>query len=802
MFKSNLLTAIRHISKNKGLTAINIFGLSISIAICLLSYLFVSFEYSHNDSYKDADKVFMLLNKINYKHSGLEYDFMHNKKIAAELKESIPEIEYATGLRTCVGWTSYNEKNLFRNIAFVDKSFFKIYDLDFLIGKYDSKTWSINNVIISKKYADNILKAYSFNEYSELIGQTIEFADLGKKSLTISGILKSIPKNSTISFDIAIDYEHAEHYGYNGSADRNTNVYVKLYNKEDKKEIEEKSHLLNKTIYAEKYNYLVENDYIDDDNDNLSINLVNIKDTYFSDKIAWQSYTKKGNKTRSTTLIYISLLVLFIACINYIMLSIGISMKRFNEIAIKKVFGSNRRRVILQFITEVSITVFISIILGIVIAELTLPLFKEFTGYEIDYKLYTNPNAYLFLLFTSGIIISIISIPSIYISRLNPIKVFRNQSKLGSKLAVAKSFMIIQIVLSLTLIIGSIFVVKHISYMKNHEVGFDTKDLISINLPSTYTNEKANIIANKFQQLNGVTSVGGSDRGFTWGTADFSILYNSEKLLIRAIGIDTSYIKTVGMNLISGRNLRETDNKKAPYCMIVNEAFVKKLGLSHPVGTQIKAWGSYIEIVGIIKDFNYSSMRNKIESFCFMNNVMGSTKVLHCRLKPESSKRTITEMKNMWADIESEREFSYVNVEDALKTMYSAEEKLARMIFTVSTIALLISILGLIGLTMLLLNQKIKEIGIRKINGASATDILIMINKEFAKYLLIASLVAIPLSYYGLRTWLEDFAYKTPLSWWVFAACTFALAIIVVLTISYKSFKAAMSNPVIAIKHE
>lgn len=802
MFKNNLLIALRHIIKNKGLSAINIFGLSISIAICLLSYIFISFEYSHDNFHKDGDRVFMLLNKIIKDKDGVEYKFMHNDKITAKLKEALPEVEDATGLRTCVGWTSYKDKKLFRNIAFLDSSFFNLFSFDLLVGNFDPENWTNNDVIISKEYADKIIRAQTVGEYSELIGQTIEFADLDNKSLTITGILKPIPKNSSIDFDIAVNFKHAEHYGYNGNSYRNTNVYVKLKDKEDKDIVEDKSSLLNKSIYSTLYNSLINDEVIKKNEKNLSISLLNIKDIYFSDKLAWKSYAKKGDKSRSNILVCISILVLIIACINYVMLSIGISMKRFKEIAIKKVFGSKRRRLISQLALETSLTVFFSLILGVVIAELILPLFKEFTGNDIDYVFYSNPNAYIFLICIAFVVIGVVSIPSIYISKLNPIKIFRNESKLGSKLALAKSFMIIQFALSLILIISSVFIIKHIDYMKNHEVGFDTKDLIGIYLPSTCTNDKARIIEDRYRKLNGVMNAGSSDRDFSWGTADFTIRYNSENINIRAIGIDTSYIKTLGIELIEGRNLRETDNMKPPYSMVVNESFVRKLGLTNPIGTQIKAWNSYIEIVGLVKDFNFSSMRNDINPFCFMNRVIGQTSVIYARLKPEHKKETIGEMKNLWNEFNNEREFDYFYVGDSLKKFYRSEEKISRIIISVTVIALFISLLGLLGLTMLLLMQKIKEIGIRKINGATTKDILIMINKEFAKYLLIAALVAIPVSYYGLTVWLENFAYKTPLSLWVFVVCFFFLGFVVIATISYKSVKASLNNPIDAIKYE
>jgi putative ABC transport system permease protein len=744
----------------------------------------------------------MLLNKIIKDRDGVEYKFMHNDKIPAKLKKALPEVEDATGIRTCVGWTSYKDKKLFRNIAFLDSSFFNIFSFDLLVGHFNAANWTNNDVLITKEYADKIIRAQTVGEYSELIGQTIEFADLDNKSLTIRGIFKPIPKNSSIDFDLAVNFKHAEHYGYNGSSFHNTNVYVKLKSKEDKEIVEKKSSLLNKSVFSVLYNAYVKKGTIKADEKNLSISLVNIRNIYFSDKIAWKSYAKKGDKTRSDILICISILVLLIACINYIMLSIGLSMKRFKEIAIKKVFGSKRRRLIFQLITETGITVLFSLILGIVIAELILPLFKEFTGNDIDYVLYSNFNAYIFLICIAFVIIAVVSIPSIYISKLNPIRIFRNESKLGSKLALAKSFMIIQFTLSLILIISSVFIIKHIHFMKNHEVGFDTKNLIGINLPSTCTNDKAIIIEDRYQKLNGVINTGRSDRDFSWGTADFTIRYNSENINIRAIGIDTSYIKTLRIKLISGRNLRETDNMKPPYSMVVNEAFVRRLRLDNPIGTQIKAWNSYIEIVGLVKDFNYSSMRNDISPFCFMNRVLGKTNVIYARLKPESGKKTIEEMSSLWSEFDSEREFDYFYVGDSLKKLYRSEEKTSKIIISVTVIALFISLLGLLGLTMLLLMQKIKEIGIRKINGATTKDILIMINKEFAKYLLIAALVAIPVSYYGLTVWLENFAYKTPLSLWVFVVCFFFLGIIVIATISYKSIRASLNNPVDSIKYE
>jgi len=803
MFKSNLITALRHLIKNKGLSAINIFGLSISIAICLLSYLFISFEYNHDDFHKKGDRIYQVLNKLTWQDGDSNYNFLQKHKLAEDLKNDIPNIEHAAGLRTCEAWVRYENKKFHENIAFTDSSFFNIFTYEFVIGSERSALKDDNEIYITKEFADKLIKGNTIADYSKLIGQTIIFPDIKNKPLTITGILKNIPKNSSIKFDIVTKYKHSKYYSQSSNDFGNTSIYVALNNANNKKSVEKAACANFKKYYGKLYEHFIKGGAMGEDPKNFTIELLNFQESYFSDKIAWAAYSEKGDKKRSYILACISILVLILACVNYVMLSVGISMKRFKEVAVRKVFGSKRKGVIFQFVTETSVTVFISITLGVVIAELSLPFFNNLIGYELDFNLYTNTIAYgvLFALFT--LIVGTISIPGVYISKQNPTSIFRNQTKMGSRLGMAKSFMVIQFTLSLILIIASVFIVKQINYMKGQDVGFDTNNVISIAVPSDFKLSTTESLQRRFSDLSCIERVAGSDRNFIMGSSSTSIKFDTTKVQTRLLRIDTSYFKTLGINVIKGRNLRETDNIKDLNAIVVNEKFCKATGLENPVGEFITFWRKKVQIVGVVKDFHFDSMHYDIDPVCCLSGGrMNNINCLFVKVKAGKIPQTIEDMKTIWRDFDSERELSYKFLDDNLKKQYENEERTASIITTITILALMISIFGLIGLTMLLLMQKIKEIGIRKINGAKTSQILIIINKEFGKYLLIACIIAVPLSYYGLNKWLENFAFRTPLHWWIFITSTIGLSLVVLMTISYKSMRAAKSNPVIAIKYE
>jgi len=803
MFKSNLLTALRHLIKNKGLSAINIFGLSVSVAICLLSYLFISFEYNHDDFHKNGDRIYQVLNKLTWNDGESHYNSLQKHKLAEDLKNDIPDIEYAAGLRTCKAWVRYENKKFHENIAFTDSSFFNIFTYEFIIGSERSALKDENEIYITKEFADKLIKGNTFSDYSKLIGQTIMFPDMKNSPLTITGILKNIPKNSSIKFDIVTIYKHSRYYSQSSNDFGNTSIYVALNSANNKKSVEKAACANFKKYYGKLYEQFIKGGAMGEDSMNFTIELLNFQESYFSDKIAWAAYSDKGDKKRSYILACISILVLILACVNYVMLSVGISMKRFKEVAVRKVFGSKRKGVIFQFVTETSVTVFISIALGVVIAELSLPFFNNLIGYELDFNLYTNIIAYGFLLALFTLIVGTICIPGIYISKQNPVCIFRNQTKMGSRLGMAKSFMVIQFTLSLILIIASSFIVRQINYMKGQDVGFDTNNVISVDVPSDFKLPTTKSLQSRFTELSGVERVAGSDRNFVMGSSSSTIKIDTTKVQTRFLRIDSSYFKTLGINVIKGRNLRETDNVKDINAIVVNETFAKAAGIDNPIGEFVTFWKKKVQIVGLVKDFHFDSMHDDIDPVCCMSgNRMNSINCLFVKAKKGHIPQTIEEMKTIWREFDGERELDYTFLDDNLKKQYENEERTANIITTITILALMISIFGLIGLIMLLLMQKIKEIGIRKINGASTSQILIMINKEFGKYLLIACIIAVPLSYYGLDKWLESFAFRTQLHWWIFVISTLGLGLMVLLTISYKSIRAAKSNPVIAIKYE
>jgi putative ABC transport system permease protein len=803
MFKSNLLTSFRHLLNNKGLSVINIFGLSVSIAICLLSYLFISYEYSHDDFHKKGDRIYQVINKLKFNDSPIYYNPLQKYELAENLKRDIPEIEHAAGFRYCGAWLEFGDKKFHENIAFTDSSFFDIFTYEFLIGSEKTALKNENDMYITQEFADKLISGNSISDYSNLIGQSVIFSDMKDRALTIAGILKNLPKNSSLTFDLVIPYKYSRYYSQSNNDFGNTSIYVCLDNAENKGKVEKIASNNIKKYYSKHYEKFTADGVMSDLSKDFTVELLNYKDKYLSDKITWSAYSEKGDKKRSSILAYISILVLFLACINYIMLSVGISMKRFKEIAVRKVFGSKRRAIILQFVTETSVTVFISIAIGLVISELCLPFFNNLTGYSLDFKIYTDFYAYSFLIILFAIIVCIISIPAVYISKQNPVSIFRHNTKMGSRLGMAKSFIVIQFTLSLILIIASVFIVKQIDYMKSRDVGFNTNNLISVGIPSDFKLSKAESLQNRFRSLNGVLNVGGSDRNFVMGSSSSTAFVDTTKIQSRLLRIDTSYLNSLGITLLKGRNLRETDNRDSITAMIVNETFARNAGLDNPVGHLVKFWSSNVKIVGLVKDFNFDSMHRSIEPLiCFNGNTMNSINHLFVKIKEGKTSATIEEMKNIWREFEGERELEYSFLGDNLRKQYKNEERISKMVTTISILALMISVFGLIGLTMLLLMQKIKEIGIRKINGASTWQILYIINKEFSLYLLIASVIAIPTVYYGVSKWLEEFAYKTPMHWWIFLLCLLALGSIVIITISYKSVRAAMSNPVIAIKYE
>lgn len=801
MFRINLITTIRHLLKNRGLSVINIFGLSISVAVCVLAYVFVRTEFSYDNFHKKADNIFRLTNHIKPKERQNWYNTLHPHELAKQIKDDIPEVVNSTAMLVSASWVEYNQKQFRQRVAFGDRSFFEMFDFKFITGTPDIGENSINNIVITRKYADKLVKA---GKYEELMGQSLKLLNSPGNLFTIVGIIEDIPKNSTIKFDIILGFEYQKGFGESNNDFGNSFIYLELNNEKESAKV---ANILTKNLkkyYGELYGHYVKNGYISDDINNTAFHLQPFRDIYLSEDTRYSAYTKKGDKDQSYIIITISVLVLILACINYIMLSVGVAMKRFKEIAVKKVFGCKRKWILNQFVVECGFTVLVSILIGLLLSELLLPVFNSFTMQSLELNILSDYLAILFLISLFVVIVLVISIPGVYISKQNPVLIFRNQTKMGSKLRIAKSFMIVQFTLSLILIISSAFIVKQTNYMRNKDVGFNTDQVVVMTIPFDMPRSDMKRMRDRIKRLPSVLNIAGSDRNFVWGSSTTNVEDKKGKeRQVRMIKVEPEYFETLGINILQGRNfILNEKNPNLPE-VVINEKFAKVMGMSQPLDEAITLWRKDVKIVGVVKDFHFDSMRDNIEPLAFIT-WRGFNKIRYYFIKLKANKisESLSSIESVWRDFDSKRDFKFSFLDENLDEQYKNEEIGAKVIGSMSAIALLISSLGLLGLTMLLLAQKFKEIGVRKVNGASTKQILLMINREFTKYLLVACFISIPVTYFGLSVWLEQFAYKTPLSIWLFILCSIVLYSVVLVTVSYKSLKAARQNPVYVLRYE
>ena len=804
MIKSYFKTSLRHLIKNRVLSIINIIGLSVAIGVCIIAYLFVQKEFSYDHYHKDKDKIFLYSHSVKTFENNYQ-NYLQWHDLTNTLREDIKQITEATAFKSDNTWVKYDNKQVIGDIGIIDSCFFKVFDSKFLYGSNKSFYNNKLNVVLTKSFAKKISNT---SELKNLIGNLIQFPNEPKKFYTISAIIEDFPELSSIKFDIFINIANANYYSQWQNDFGNCMLYVKIDNEENKKHVES---LINSNIpkYYEKNckTYKDEN-LIKDPREAFKVKLINIVDTYLSKDFNVYAYQKKGNINYVYVIIGIASLLMILAIINYIMLVIGISLKRFKEIAIRKVIGSYRRNIIYQILIETSIITILSIIIGLLFGELFTPYVSNLINNKLVFTIYSNSIAILFLFTLFIIIVLFISIPGIFISKQNAVKIFRNKTKVGENLNLAKGFIIVQYTLAIILVICTTFISKQVNYMKNMDVGFNPKNIVSIALPSDYKCDKSHRLKERMKSSKYVENVTCSERDFIFGRSTLNLRNDkNEKLNTRYIKVEKDFLKTLEIKLLEGRDFNALDNIDSVTNIIINEKLAKTLNYKNPVGRFVSRGSKKIityKIIGVVKDFHFDSMRQGIEPLYLLTGGRHSYNytTMFAKIKPQNISLVLAELKRIWSNFESQREFNYSFLDKNLQKQYLKEERWAKVIGIIAIFAIIISSMGLFGLTMLLLNKKIKEIGIRKVNGANQKNIMLLINKEFAIYVLFAFIISVPISYYAIDKWLDNFYNKIPISVLVFILGALFVYLIVVFTISWQTIRAVKRNPVKSLRYE
>ena len=810
MFTNYIKVALRNLWKNKTFSFINIFGLAIGLCCFLLIALYVLDELSF-DRYNDkADRIYRINSDIRFGGADLHMP-VTSDMMGAVLKKDYPQVEDYTRIYNSNGNKLVKNGNEFINeinVAHVDSTFFRVFTIPAIAGDTKTALNDPNTVVITESTARKYFGT------TDAVGKTIETNDNNKTIYKVTAVVKDVPKNAHFQFDFFFSMKNVD-YQWGQFLSHNFHTYLLLRKGTDYKAFEKNfKQYIDKYVMpqAKQYMSIGSMDEFEKAGNKLEYSLIPLTKIHlYSDRVF--EFSSSGN----IQYVYIfsagALFILLIACINFMNLTTARSTNRAKEVGIRKVLGTERKNLISQFLTESTLMVLLSLAIAIGATYFVLPLFNDVAGKSMYVGSLFSP-IILPLLIALPLIVGLLagSYPAFFLSGFQPIEVLKGKINLGSKSGGLRSLLvIIQFTTSIVLIIGTIIVYRQLHYIQTKNLGFNKDQVLIINDSYALKNnidafknevlQMPGVISGTLSSFLPVTSSSRNDNSFSKeATMDAKNGFDMQNWTI-----DYDYLNTMGIELARGRNFSK-DYGTDTSAVIINETTAGILGYNDPIGKEIYASfggpGSLTKytIIGVVKNFNFESLHKSVGPLAFFlgkSTGLASFKVKAANV-PDLTKR----IESKWKEMAQGMPFSYRFLDDSFNEMYQDEQRVGKIALTFSILAILIACLGLFGLATYIAEQRTKEIGIRKVLGASVGGIVQLLSKDFIKLILIAFVIAAPLAWYFMNKWLQDFAFRTNINWWIFLLAGCIAIIIALSTISFQAIRAAIANPVKNLRTE
>lgn len=802
--KTDLIYAFRNIRKNTTNSLITVFGLSVAIACSLMIYMYIIQEYSYNNFHKNADRIYRINYDLRYVYS-LYKEVRLDPEIIGQLKKEIPQIEKCTEYRTSFeSELSFNNTLFDPAISYASEDFFDMFSFEFIAGRNVHIFTKPNEIIVTAKFADKLLSKKG--DYASLLGKAIYFPlNYEKTPFNIIGVIKDIPQNSTMYFDAVVSGKS----GINSNCDNYfgyTSVFYMIRANVNGKDAELRVNQFVKKYYQEKVKSMQNANQLVKTDDAFVPFVIPFKTSHIEGEIS-TCFEKTISKSLFTILITIGSLILLIACSNYTILSLGQYLQRIDDIGVRKVMGASQGNIFTIFLFEGCMLTFLAFIFGGLLCKIFIPVLGKLGEVEIYHKLidYQLVDLFVVVMYVAIVVLTSL-IPVLVFSKVSPHQMSGKKITVGNKNLLSQMFVSFQYSLSIILIILSIFIVRQSDYLKNKSLNFDSNNVIDINISRIDNNQK-NLFKMMLAEHPGVICLTKTSRNLTnnGSSNDFTDKGNGEQINVFRFEVDHDYVSTLGLKLLTGENFTERNENKNDQSAIVNKKLTEALGIEDdPLGKSYTVFGQRITIIGVVADYHFFDLRNKVQpAFLTVNPNIGNTyNHILLRYHPKQLSSVIKHITKCYEKVAPGKAFTYDFWNESLKQRYQAEERWGKIIGYASLIAIIISSLGLFGFTILLINQRVKEIGIRKVNGARAFEIMLSINKSFIGWLTGSLIISFPVAYYLVKMWLDHYANKVDISWWVFIWAGLIAFAIATITVSWQTWKAATRNPVESLRNE
>ncbi|MCP9752067.1 ABC transporter permease [Ferruginibacter sp. HRS2-29] len=805
MFKNYFNIALRNLWKNKGISTINILGLSLGIATCLLIMLFVQKELSYDRFNEKSDRLYRVTFNSRMQGGDLK-EASVMPPVAQTLKNDYPEVEEATRLQARGGTRiTYGNKVFTDGLAYVDPNFFTVFTLPLEKGNAATALLEPNTAIITSVLAKKYFGT------ADPIGKVLTLKDQ-HTFFTVTGVVKEIPENSHFHFEVFASTSNLPEANESSWMVSGFYTYVVLRKGTDPKKFAGHfPEMVQKYIGPQlKQGLGVTLAELESKGNSISFALQPITDIHLHSNLTGDM--EPGGDIKYVYIFSaVALFMLLIACINFMNLSTASAAKRAKEIGIRKVLGSVKKQLVSQFLLESLFITSIALLIGILLVYVLLPFFNDLTGQHLKISLTNSPYA-LPLLIAFGLFTGILagSYPAFFLSSFKPVEVLKGKFSTGKKSAGLRSGLVVfQFIISISLIIGTTVVYKQLSYIRNKELGFDKEQVLVIE-QAYWLNNNLDVFRSQLMQDPGVKSVSVSGFLPAGNSANNNFFVSADdnaQQLIKTLryDVDENYLPTLGISIASGRNFSPqfpTDSSG----IIINEAAARSFGwtndpLNHTLthNSNDGSKESY-HVIGVVKDFNFRSLHEAITPLVMVLAKDNGSVIV--KVKTADMPGLLANIQQKWKNLHAEAPFSYSFLDDRFNNTYKAEQYIGRILGIFAGLTIFVACLGLFGLATFMAEQRRKEIGIRKVLGADVSGLVAMLSKDFLKLVLIAFIIASPIAWYVMNRWLQEFAYRISISVWVFAITAFLAAIITLLTVSFQAVRSARANPVNSLRSE
>jgi putative ABC transport system permease protein len=793
MIKNYFKIAWRNLSKRKLHSFINIFGLSVGVAVCLLIIYFISYEKSWDKMHAKAGRIYRLNEVQDFPGTAMQKVSLTMYPMGPAIKDEYSQVENFTRLfPSSQKLISNGDKHLvFKKSFWVDQSFLDIFSFPLLAGNLDVALTQPNSAVITESSAKQIFGTV------DVVGKTFLRDTIPFK---VNAVLKDIPENSHLQFDalfsiVTIDgEEYSNNWGGNFLA-----TYLLLKPGADPLEFEKQfpafiakhinpAFVKNYKLYLQPLQdvHLRSNDMTQDD---------------------WNSKVFSGRTVY--VFIVLTIIILLIAFVNFINLSIAASSSRAKEVAIKKTIGASKWSIAFQFIGETIMLTTLAFTLGLLISVLGLPLLNQITDRSIQLEYFISPLNF-FLFYVTAVLLGILAglYPSFYIASFRTIRVLEGKAVEASKRFSLRNVLVTgQFTIAIILIIATLSVYNQVNYMRKQDPGFNKEQVIVLPV-SVQAIQKKEALRNKLLGTAGVNDISYSGQRLGNNLGQGYVKFETPGTGIKDGNVsflrtDERYIPLYQLKVIKGSNFQGAATTVEGQEYIINETLAKQLGWDDPVGKGFAQGGLNTplgKITGVVKDFNFNSLKTRIEPLCISNLPLYNE--ISIRIIPGNVQQTLNNIKIAWDEIVKDRPFEYSFLDEHFAELYKTELQLSQVTSIAAGLSIFIASLGILGLISIIIQQRTKEIGIRKLLGASIANIIYIFSKRIILLVLIASIIAFPIAWWAMNKWLEDFAYRIHIGWWVFVVAGAAALMIALLTISFQAIKAAAANPVKSLRTE